>query len=112
MLKSYTCKAQVTISRKPQAITNPTPIMKLYCGQRLKDDKGLNKYSVQSGSTIHALKKTVSEDQVQVRDPLDSVSMQQQMGKSKCKVNSGKLASLLMVVLPMKLTMAVRRTIL
>ena len=86
--------------------------MKLYYGQRLKDDKVLSKYSVQSDTTIHALKKTVSEDQVQVKDPLDSVSIQQQMGKSKCKVTSGKLASLIMVVLPVKLTMAVRRTIL
>ena len=66
--------------------------MKLYCGQRLKDDKVLSKYSVQSGSTIHALKKTVSEDQVQVKDPLDSVSIHQQMGKSKCKVTSGRIS--------------------
>ena len=64
--------------------------MKLYCGQRLTDDKVFSKYSAQSGSTIHTLKKTVSEDQVQVKDPLDSISIQQQMGKSKCKVTSGK----------------------
>ena len=51
--------------------------MKLYCGQRLTDDKALSEYSVQSGSTIHALKKTVSEDQVQVKDQLDSISIQQ-----------------------------------
>ena len=38
--------------------------MKLYCSQTLKDDKVLSKYSVQSGSTTQALKKTVSEDQV------------------------------------------------
>ena len=48
--------------------------------------------SVQCGSTIHALKKTVSEDQVQVKDPLDSISIQQQMGKSKCEVTIGRIS--------------------
>ena len=47
------------------------------CEQTLKDGKVLSEYSVQSGSTIQALKKTVSEDQVHITDPLDNVSMQQ-----------------------------------
>ena len=42
--------------------------------QTLKDDKVLGEYSVQSGSLIQALKK---EDQVQITDPPDSISMQQ-----------------------------------
>ena len=53
----------------------------------LKDDNVLSEYSVQSGSTIHALRKTVSEDQVQITDPLDSISMQQVVTNSTGKPN-------------------------
>ena len=51
--------------------------MNLCCDQRLKDDNILSAYSIQSASPIHALKRTVYEDQVQVKDPLNSISMQQ-----------------------------------
>ena len=38
----------------------------VYCGQKLQDDKVLNDYSVQPGATVHALKKTVSEENIQI----------------------------------------------
>ena len=46
------------------------------CEQTFKDDNVLGEYSVQSGSHIQALEKSVPEDQVQVTNPLDSISMQ------------------------------------
>ena len=79
MLKNLTCKAQVTISGQPQIITNHTPIYEAVLWSETSRWQSLSAYSVQSGSTIHALKKTVSEDQLQVKDPLDSVSIQQEV---------------------------------
>ena len=38
----------------------------VYCGQKLQDDKVLNDYSVQPGATVHALKKTVSDENIQI----------------------------------------------
>ena len=38
----------------------------VYCGQKLQDDKVLNDYSVQPGATVHAIKKTMSEEQIQI----------------------------------------------
>ena len=92
MLKNYTCKAKLPSVDSHRLLPILHLFMKLYWSQRLKDDKVLSKYSMQSGSTIHALKKTVSENQVQVKDPLDSISIQQQTGKSKCKATSGKIS--------------------
>ena len=57
-----TNKAQLPSMDSHRLLAILQQFMKLYCSQRLKDDKVLSEYSVQSGSAIHTLKKTVSED--------------------------------------------------
>ena len=55
LIYAGTNKAQLPSVDNHRLLTILHQFMKLYCCQRLKDDKVLSEYSVQSGSTIHAL---------------------------------------------------------
>ncbi|XP_028814450.1 ubiquitin-like protein 7a [Denticeps clupeoides] len=64
---------QLVSAQLPDAIPDPELIEIVYCGRKLKDDLTLDSYGIQSGSTVHILKKSWPEAEIKP-DPVDRVT--------------------------------------
>ncbi|XP_051975914.1 ubiquitin-like protein 7 [Xyrauchen texanus] len=64
---------QLVSAQIPDAIPDPELIELVYCGRKLKDDLTLESYGIQSGSTVHILRKSWPEPEIQP-EPVDKVT--------------------------------------
>ncbi|XP_030622120.1 ubiquitin-like protein 7a [Chanos chanos] len=64
---------QLVSAHLPEEIPDPELIELVYCGRKLKDDLTLDSYGIQSGSTVHILKKSWPEPEIQP-EPVDRVT--------------------------------------
>ncbi|XP_031420556.1 ubiquitin-like protein 7a isoform X2 [Clupea harengus] len=61
---------QLVSAQLPDAVPDPDLIDLVYCGRKLKDDLTLDSYGIESGSTVHILKKSWPEPVAQP-EPVD-----------------------------------------
>uniref|UniRef100_A0A8C5Q834 Ubiquitin-like protein 7 n=1 Tax=Leptobrachium leishanense TaxID=445787 RepID=A0A8C5Q834_9ANUR len=64
---------QLITATMPEFLPNPELIDLIHCGRRLKDDQTLEFYGVQSGSTVHVLRKAWAETPPRP-EPVDKVA--------------------------------------
>ncbi|XP_056120862.1 ubiquitin-like protein 7a [Rhinichthys klamathensis goyatoka] len=64
---------QLVSAQIPDAIPDPELIELVYCGRKLKDDLTLESYGIQSGSTVHILRRSWPEPVVHP-EPVDKVA--------------------------------------
>uniref|UniRef100_A0A8C1D6R9 Ubiquitin-like 7a (bone marrow stromal cell-derived) n=2 Tax=Cyprinus carpio TaxID=7962 RepID=A0A8C1D6R9_CYPCA len=64
---------QLLSAHIPDAIPDPELIELVYCGRKLKDDLTLESYGIQSGSTVHILRKSWPEPEIRP-EPVDKVA--------------------------------------
>uniref|UniRef100_A0A673HS63 Ubiquitin-like 7a (bone marrow stromal cell-derived) n=1 Tax=Sinocyclocheilus rhinocerous TaxID=307959 RepID=A0A673HS63_9TELE len=64
---------QLLSAQIPHAIPDPELIELVYCGRKLKDDLTLESYGIQSGSTVHILRKCWPEPEIHP-EPVDKVA--------------------------------------
>uniref|UniRef100_A0A672S7L9 Ubiquitin-like protein 7 n=1 Tax=Sinocyclocheilus grahami TaxID=75366 RepID=A0A672S7L9_SINGR len=64
---------QLLSAHIPHAIPDPELIELVYCGRKLKDDLTLESYGIQSGSTVHILRKCWPEPEIHP-EPVDKVA--------------------------------------
>ncbi|XP_051548785.1 ubiquitin-like protein 7 isoform X2 [Myxocyprinus asiaticus] len=64
---------QLVSAQIPDAIPDPELIELVYCGRKLKDDLTLESYGIQSGSTVHILRKSWPEPEIRP-EPVDKVT--------------------------------------
>uniref|UniRef100_A0A8C1LIK2 Ubiquitin-like 7a (bone marrow stromal cell-derived) n=1 Tax=Cyprinus carpio TaxID=7962 RepID=A0A8C1LIK2_CYPCA len=64
---------QLVSAHIPDAIPDPELIEIVYCGRKLKDDLTLESYGIQSGSTVHILRKSWPEPEIHP-EPVDKVA--------------------------------------
>ncbi|KAL1247736.1 hypothetical protein QQF64_023112, partial [Cirrhinus molitorella] len=64
---------QLVSAQIPDAIPDPELIELVYCGRKLKDDLTLESYGIQSGSTVHILRKSWPEPEIHP-EPVDKVA--------------------------------------
>ncbi|XP_056596113.1 ubiquitin-like protein 7a [Triplophysa dalaica] len=64
---------QLVSALTPDDIPDPDLIELVYCGRKLKDDSTLESYGIQSGSTVHILRKSWPEPEIQP-EPVDKVA--------------------------------------
>ncbi|XP_026058773.1 ubiquitin-like protein 7 isoform X1 [Carassius auratus] len=64
---------QLVSAQIPDAIPDPELIELVYCGRKLKDDLTLESYGIQSGSTVHILRKSWPEPEIRP-EPVDKVA--------------------------------------
>ncbi|XP_046715012.1 ubiquitin-like protein 7a isoform X2 [Silurus meridionalis] len=56
---------QLVSVQLPDAIPDPELIELVYCGRKLRDELTLDSYGIQSGSTVHILRKSWPEPEIQ-----------------------------------------------
>ncbi|MFT7797146.1 ubiquitin-like protein 7 [Arapaima gigas] len=61
---------QLVAAQLPDSVPDPELIELVYCGRKLKDELTLDSYGIQPGSTVHILKKSWPEPEVQP-EPVD-----------------------------------------
>ncbi|XP_076860717.1 ubiquitin-like protein 7a isoform X2 [Brachyhypopomus gauderio] len=64
---------QLVSAQLPDAIPDPELIELVFCGRRLRDELTLESYGIQSGSTVHILRKSWPEPEIQP-EPVDRVT--------------------------------------
>uniref|UniRef100_A0AAY5E7K2 Ubiquitin-like protein 7 n=1 Tax=Electrophorus electricus TaxID=8005 RepID=A0AAY5E7K2_ELEEL len=64
---------QLVSVQLPDVIPDPELIELVYCGRKLRDELTLDSYGIQSGSTIHILRKSWPEPEIQP-EPVDMVT--------------------------------------
>ncbi|XP_043084321.1 ubiquitin-like protein 7a isoform X1 [Puntigrus tetrazona] len=64
---------QLVSAQIPDAIPDPELIELVYCGRKLKDDLTLESYGIQSGSTVHILRKSWPEPEIHP-EPVDKAA--------------------------------------
>ncbi|XP_052399495.1 ubiquitin-like protein 7 [Carassius gibelio] len=64
---------QLVSAQIPDAIPDPELIELVYCERKLKDDLTLESYGIQSGSTVHILRKSRPEPEIHP-EPVDKVA--------------------------------------
>ncbi|KAL7867912.1 hypothetical protein SRHO_G00092960 [Serrasalmus rhombeus] len=64
---------QLVSAQLPDAIPDPELIDLVYCGRKLRDELTLDSYGIQSGSTVHILRKSWPEPEIQP-EPVDRVT--------------------------------------
>lgn len=64
---------QLVSAQLPDAIPDPELIELVYCGRKLKDELTLDSYGIQSGSTVHILRKSWPEPEIHP-EPVDRVT--------------------------------------
>ncbi|XP_059391985.1 ubiquitin-like protein 7a isoform X1 [Carassius carassius] len=64
---------QLVSAQITDAIPDPELIELVYCGRKLKDDLTLESYGIQSGSTVHILRKSWPEPEIRP-EPVDKVA--------------------------------------
>ncbi|KAI4872121.1 hypothetical protein NFI96_031071, partial [Prochilodus magdalenae] len=64
---------QLVSAQLPDAIPDPELIELVYCGRKLRDELTLDSYGIQSGSTVHILRKSWPEPEIQ-SEPVDRVT--------------------------------------
>ncbi|TSM52326.1 Ubiquitin-like protein 7 [Bagarius yarrelli] len=64
---------QLVSVQLPDAIPDPDLIELVYCGRKLRDELTLDSYGIQSGSTVHILRKSWPEPEIQP-EPVDRVT--------------------------------------
>lgn len=64
---------QLVSVQLPDAIPDPELIELVYCGRKLRDELTLDSYGIQSGSTVHILRKSWPEPEIQP-EPVDRVT--------------------------------------
>ncbi|XP_017340097.1 ubiquitin-like protein 7a [Ictalurus punctatus] len=64
---------QLVSAQLPDAIPDPELIELVYCGRKLRDELTLDSYGIQSGSTVHILRKSWPEPDIQP-EPVDRVT--------------------------------------
>ncbi|XP_036432019.1 ubiquitin-like protein 7a [Colossoma macropomum] len=64
---------QLVSAQLPDAIPDPELIELVYCGRKLRDELTLDSYGIQSGSTVHILRKSWPEPEIQP-EPVDRVT--------------------------------------
>ncbi|XP_062858517.1 ubiquitin-like protein 7 [Trichomycterus rosablanca] len=64
---------QLVSAQLPDTIPDPDLIELVYCGRKLRDELTLDSYGIQSGSTVHILRKSWPEPEVQP-EPVDKVT--------------------------------------
>lgn len=64
---------QLVSAQIPDAIPDPELIELVYCGRKLKDDLTLESYGIQSGSTVHILRKSWPDPEIRP-EPVDKVA--------------------------------------
>lgn len=64
---------QLVSAQLPDAIPDPELIELVYCGRKLRDELTLDSYGIQSGSTVHILRKSWPEPVIQP-EPVDRVT--------------------------------------
>ncbi|KAL2093390.1 hypothetical protein ACEWY4_010702 [Coilia grayii] len=61
---------QLVSAQLPDAVPDPDLIDLVYCGRKLKDDLTLDSYGIESGSTVHILRRAWPETEAQA-EPVD-----------------------------------------
>ncbi|XP_007246602.2 ubiquitin-like protein 7a [Astyanax mexicanus] len=64
---------QLVSAQLPDAIPDPELIELVYCGRKLRDELTLDSYGIQSGSTVHILRKSWPEPEIHP-EPVDRVT--------------------------------------
>ncbi|XP_043380130.1 ubiquitin-like protein 7 isoform X7 [Chelonia mydas] len=64
---------QLITGKLQESVPDPELIDLIYCGRKLKDDQTLDFYGIQSGSTVHVLRKSWPEPD-QKPEPVDKVA--------------------------------------
>ncbi|TRY81692.1 hypothetical protein DNTS_026004 [Danionella cerebrum] len=64
---------QLVSAQIPDAIPDPELIELVYCGRKLKDESTLESYGIQSGSTVHILRKSWPEPEIHP-EPVDKAA--------------------------------------
>ncbi|KAB5565700.1 hypothetical protein PHYPO_G00244570 [Pangasianodon hypophthalmus] len=64
---------QLVSVQLPDAIPDPELIELVYCGRKLRDELTLDSYGIQSGSTVHILRKSWPEPEIHP-EPVDRVT--------------------------------------
>ncbi|KAK3526177.1 hypothetical protein QTP70_017733, partial [Hemibagrus guttatus] len=64
---------QLVSVQLPDAIPDPELIELVYCGRKLRDELTLDSYGIQSGSTVHILRRSWPEPEIQP-EPVDRVT--------------------------------------
>ncbi|XP_066524494.1 ubiquitin-like protein 7a [Hoplias malabaricus] len=64
---------QLVSAQLPDTIPDPELIELVYCGRKLRDELTLDSYGIQSGSTVHILRKSWPEPEIQP-EPVDRVT--------------------------------------
>ncbi|XP_063305414.1 ubiquitin-like protein 7 [Pelobates fuscus] len=64
---------QLIAATMPESLSNPELIDLIHCGRRLRDDQTLEYYGVQSGSTVHVLRRAWAEPSPRP-EPVDKIA--------------------------------------
>ncbi|NWJ05100.1 UBL7 protein, partial [Crypturellus undulatus] len=64
---------QLITGKLQESVPDPELIDLIYCGRKLRDDQTLDFYGIQSGSTVHVLRKSWPEPD-QKPEPVDKVA--------------------------------------